>query len=97
MIKYSDLLKPDGTIDTAKIAQLRREVQAQGVQVKRQADQVYNMYARRRTVPQMKPVGNELRVFTTARVTVHSTQYGRLVPVLVHDQSSIQYTGRVNA
>lgn len=64
VIKYSDLLTPDGSIDTERLKRLTREVAVQGVRTKQEATQAYKMYARQQTVSHMRPLPNGLRVHT---------------------------------
>jgi hypothetical protein len=69
-LKYSDLLTTkDGktVVDTTKLAEITRQLKMRGLRAQGQAQQTYASYARQRTVPQVKPLANGLRVVTGPR------------------------------
>eukprot|EP01043_Picozoa_sp_COSAG02_P102851 COSAG02_NODE_38867_length_424_cov_0.523077_1_plen_88_part_10 len=65
--KYSDLLTTKGgrtVVNTTKLEEITRQLKMRGMRAQGQAQQAYASYARQRTVPQVKPLANGLRVVT---------------------------------
>ena len=57
VIKYSDLLNADGTVNGRRLKQISEALAKRGLAEKGQASQIYNMYARQHTTPGFNSTG----------------------------------------
>lgn len=57
VIKYSDLLNRNGTVNAPRIKRISEALAKRGLAEKGQASQMYNMYARQQTTPGFKSTG----------------------------------------
>ena len=66
VIKYSDLLNADGSINGPRMKQISEALAKRGLAEKSQGSQIYNMYARQQTTPGFKSTGlpSGLRVYS---------------------------------
>jgi hypothetical protein len=54
-------------VNTSRLEEITRQLKMRGMRAQGQAQQAYASYARQRTVPQVKPLPNGLRVVTGPR------------------------------
>ena len=86
VIKYSDLLNADGTVNATRVKQISDALAKRGLAEKSQGSQIYNMYARQQTTPGFKSTGLPSGLQNTEawpNLTPPSSKMGHIWPILV--------------